>query len=102
MIFSAFIFRNLFRGFSVFLRFSIVAEEVRKLAEQSAQSAQQISQLISIIQEETENAVLTMENATKEVAEGIVVANSVGYSFDQIQLLINDVTDQIQEVSAAA
>lgn len=82
--------------------FAVVADEVRKLAEQSAQSAQQISQLISIIQEETGNAVQSMENATKEVAEGIIVVDSVGKSFEQIQLSINKVTNQIQEVSAAA
>ncbi len=82
--------------------FSVVAEEVRKLAEQSAQSAQQISELISMIQEETENAVLSMENATKEVNEGIIVVNTVGTSFDEIFKSINEVTTQIQEVSAAA
>lgn len=82
--------------------FAVVAEEVRKLAEQSAQSAQQISELISMIQEETGNAVLSMENATKEVNEGMIVVNTVGQSFDEILHSINAVTNQIQEVSAAA
>ncbi|HHY73307.1 MAG TPA: methyl-accepting chemotaxis protein [Bacillus bacterium] len=82
--------------------FSVVAEEVRKLAEQSAQSAQQISQLISIIQKETENAVVSMESAATEVAEGIIIVDSAGKKFDEIQLSINEVTNQIQEVSTSA
>ncbi|MBA2875711.1 methyl-accepting chemotaxis protein [Thermaerobacillus caldiproteolyticus] len=81
--------------------FAVVADEVRKLAEQSAQSAQQISQLISAIQEETNKAVQSMETATKEVAAGIGVVNRAGESFGQIQLAINEVTSQIQEVSSA-
>lgn len=81
--------------------FAVVADEVRKLAEQSAQSAQQISQLISAIQEETNKAVQSMETATKEVAAGIGVVNRAGESFGQIQHAVNEVTSQIQEVSSA-
>ncbi|WP_044894155.1 methyl-accepting chemotaxis protein [Bacillus alveayuensis] len=81
--------------------FAVVADEVRKLAEQSAQSAQQISQLISAIQEETNKAVQSMEAATKEVVAGISVVDTAGESFKQIQSSINEVTTQIQEISAA-
>jgi methyl-accepting chemotaxis protein len=81
--------------------FAVVADEVRKLAEQSAQSAQQISQLISAIQEETNKAVQSMEAATKEVVEGIGVVNTAGESFHQIQNAIDEVTSHIQEISSA-
>jgi methyl-accepting chemotaxis protein len=56
----------------------VVADEVRKLAEQSSHSAQQISQLISTIREETNKAVQSMEVATKEVFSGIGVVNTSG------------------------
>ncbi|GMB08055.1 methyl-accepting chemotaxis protein [Thermolongibacillus altinsuensis] len=81
--------------------FAIVADEVRKLAEQSAQSAQQIAQLITAIQEETEKAVQSMEAATKEVAAGIEVVNTAGDSFAQIKQSVRDVTDHVQEITAS-
>lgn len=81
--------------------FAVVAEEVRKLAEQSAQSAEQISQLITNIQGDTHKAIGSMETATKEVVSGIGVVNTAGDSFGEIEGEINKVTSQIQEVSAA-
>ncbi|MDR7000219.1 methyl-accepting chemotaxis protein [Neobacillus niacini] len=81
--------------------FAVVADEVRKLAEQSAQSAEQISQLISTIQEETTKTVQSMEIATNEVSTGIEIVNSAGNSFEEITGAIDEVTSQIQEVSAA-
>lgn len=81
--------------------FAVVADEVRKLAEQSAVSAQQISHLISSIQEETQKAVETMETATSEVLIGIETVNMSGKSFEQIEESVNEVTTQIQEVSSA-
>lgn len=82
--------------------FAVVADEVRKLAEQSAQSTEQISQLISKIQDETNTAVVSMEKAIKEVTVGLGVVHTAGESFDQIQHSVHEVTTQIQEVSAAA
>jgi methyl-accepting chemotaxis protein len=81
--------------------FAVVADEVRKLAEQSSQSAQQISHLILAIQDETNKAVQSMEVATKEVVAGIDVVNTAGESFTEIQGAINEVTSQIQEISSA-
>ena len=80
----------------------MVADEVRKLAEQSSHSAQQISQLISTIREETNKAIQSMEVATKEVFSGIGVVNTSGKSFEQIEGSINKVTTQIQEVSSGS
>lgn len=81
--------------------FAVVADEVRKLAEQSAQSAQQISQLISTIQGETNKAVQSMDMATQEVLSGIGVVTTAGKSFEQIEGSINEVTTQVQEISSS-
>ncbi|WP_409251671.1 methyl-accepting chemotaxis protein [Bacillus sp. SCS-153A] len=81
--------------------FAVVADEVRKLAEQSAESAQQISKLISAIQAETNKAVNSMEITTKEVGEGIGVINIAGQSFEHIQISIDGVTAQVQEITSA-
>ena len=82
--------------------FAVVADEVRKLAEQSSSSAEQIASLISKIQTETNNAVKVMEIGTKEVSEGVVVVNKAGQSFKLIVEEINQVVSQVQEVSAAS
>lgn len=82
--------------------FAVVADEVRKLAEQSAQSAQKIAQLINTIQTDTRVAVESMESGTREVQEGILVVNRAGETFGQIQLSIGTVADQIHDVSASA
>lgn len=81
--------------------FAVVADEVRKLAEQSVRSAQEISQLISITQHDTNKAVESMEFVTKEVISGMEVVNNAGNSFVHIQESVNEVTIQIQEVSSA-
>ncbi|MGC5327641.1 methyl-accepting chemotaxis protein [Brevibacillus sp. SYSU BS000544] len=82
--------------------FAVVADEVRKLAEQSSQSAQQISQLIGAIQLETSKAVSAMETSTQEVTSGIHVVNTAGVSFEQIQAYVNQVAQRITEVSESA
>ncbi len=82
--------------------FAVVADEVRKLAEQSAESAQSISGLITLIQDETNSAVQSMEQTTSEVTDGIGVVNKAGESFAQIRYSIDEISAQLQEVSAAS
>ncbi|MCG5252209.1 HAMP domain-containing methyl-accepting chemotaxis protein [Brevibacillus agri] len=82
--------------------FAVVAAEVRKLAEQSQASAEQIALLIQAIQQETEKAVSTMEAGTKEVQEGMHVVQRAGQTFEQIHQSVLEVAAQIQEVSAAS
>ncbi|WP_239619031.1 methyl-accepting chemotaxis protein [Cohnella mopanensis] len=82
--------------------FAVVASEIRKLAEQSTQSSQQIAELIASIQQETIAAAQSMEVGTKEVNEGIRVVSRAGTSFEHIQQSVHKVVTQIQEVAAAA
>ncbi|MBY0083588.1 methyl-accepting chemotaxis protein [Brevibacillus brevis] len=82
--------------------FAVVADEVRKLAEQASASAQEISQLVASIQMETNEAVLTMEKGSQEVADGMGGVARAGEAFSQIRDAVVGVTNEIQEVSTAA
>lgn len=82
--------------------FAVVADEVRKLAEQSHEAAQKITLIIKEIQHETSSAVSTMEQGTSEVARGTEVITSTGEQFNQIANMVQDLNNQIQEISAAA
>lgn len=81
--------------------FAVVADEVRKLAEESSHSTQKIAELINTIQSENKKVVQSMDFAIKEVAGGIEIATTAGKDFNLIQASINKVTEQIQEVAAA-
>jgi methyl-accepting chemotaxis protein len=81
--------------------FAVVAEEVRKLAEQSQEAAKQIASLISEIQQDTDSAVVAMNQGTKEVRVGAEVVNAAGQTFKKIFVSFNEVTSQIKEISAA-
>ncbi|MBN6186700.1 methyl-accepting chemotaxis protein [Aneurinibacillus sp. BA2021] len=81
--------------------FAVVADEVRKLAEQSAQSAGQIAMLIHTIQQETQAAVQSMDQGTKEVAAGIAVVGAAGELFTRIQDSIAEAASEFEAVSSA-
>jgi methyl-accepting chemotaxis protein len=81
--------------------FTVVAEEVRKLAEQSQEAAKRIASLISEIQLETSNAVAAMNNGTHEVKVGADVVNNAGKAFQEIASLVGEVSCQVREISAA-
>lgn len=82
--------------------FAVVADEVRKLAEQSHLSANQITKLIQEIQLETASAVEAMEAGTSEVIQGVEIATQAGETFGAILTTTDNVVSQIQDVSAVA
>jgi methyl-accepting chemotaxis protein len=81
--------------------FSVVAEEVRKLAEQSAQSTKEIVDLIKNVQINTEKAVSYMNENKKEVQSGEDFANSAGEKFNNIFTMITEIGNGIEEITAS-
>ena len=71
--------------------FAVVAEEVRKLAEESQNASQKISELIQSIQEETNQAVASMEEGRREAEKGKENVTATGESFSEILSMIGDV-----------
>lgn len=82
--------------------FAVVADEVRKLAEQSHEAAQKINIIIRDIQAETNIAVATMNQGTVEVGRGTEVIAATGERFNFIVTMVQELNSEIQEISAAA
>lgn len=81
--------------------FAVVADEVRKLAEQSVVSAKQITNIIQSIQQDTNSSVISMEQVTSEVKSGLEIVQETGMIFGNIQSSINEVAAQIQRISTS-
>jgi len=82
--------------------FAVVADEVRKLAEQSQESAQQIFELINSIQIETEQSVYIMAKVTEDVQNGLQVSDEAITKFQLIKTSMDKITPQMEEVSSAS
>ena len=80
--------------------FAVVADEVRKLAELSRQSAKQISGLIEVIQKDTHSVVQMMNKGIVEISTGTQLVEDTGKTFNEILKSIENVSSEIQEVSA--
>jgi methyl-accepting chemotaxis protein len=81
--------------------FAVVAEEVRKLAENSAKSATQIGKLIKETIGETESAVKNMEVTSNEVVSGKEIIAQVGTGLDEILQGSQNVATMLQQISVA-
>ena len=82
--------------------FAVVADEVRKLAEESGQATQQISDLIKSIQGEIEGAVTSMNDNTTQVEEGSKgVAEAVSI-FEELPNIVESVNKAASEVASVA
>jgi methyl-accepting chemotaxis protein len=82
--------------------FAVVADEVRKLAERTTKATKEIAGMIKKIQVETKGAVTSMEEGTKQVDEGIKLADKAGNSLSEIVGISQKVTDMITRIAAAS
>lgn len=82
--------------------FAVVADEVRKLAEQSHEAAQKIAHIVREIQAETTSVVTVMQQGTVDVARGSEVIISTGERFTAIVSLVENLNSEIQEITVAS
>ena len=77
--------------------FAVVAEEVRKLAEQSSIAAQNISQLVQAIQQDTSSAVESIEHGNQSVREGSESVTATGDAFRSIEEQVDRLNANVQQ-----
>jgi len=82
--------------------FAVVAEEVRRLAERAATATRQINGLVTSIQSETAEAVVSMDNSTREVVAGSRLADEAGGALVQIDGVVGRLAELIDAISGAA
>jgi len=83
-------------------RFAVVAEQVRKLAESSSQATREIADLVKVIQSETQEAVVEMENETKAVEVGSKSALLTGDVFEEISGIAQRSAELAENIAASA
>ena len=81
--------------------FTVVAEEVQRLAERSAESTKQISSIVRTIQSDTHDAVAAMERSTQGVVDGTRLADSAGQALAQIEQVSRQLSELIESISTA-
>ena len=81
--------------------FSVVAEEVQRLAERSGEATKQIGALVRTIQTDTHDAVAAMEKSTQGVVEGARLSDAAGAALADIRRVSNRLADLIQSISSA-
>jgi twitching motility protein PilJ len=82
--------------------FSVVAEEVQRLAERSADATRQIAALVKAIQTDTQDAIGAMERSTQGVVEGAKLSDNAGTALTEIDRVSRQVADLIEQISNAA
>jgi twitching motility protein PilJ len=80
--------------------FTVVAEEVQRLAERSAEATKQIDAIVKTIQADTQDAVAAMEKSTVGVVEGAKLSDTAGSALDEIRRISRELAELIGAISA--
>jgi twitching motility protein PilJ len=81
--------------------FSVVAEEVQRLAERSGEATKQIGAIVKTIQADTQDAVAAMEKSTQGVVEGAKLSDAAGQALTEIDFVTKNLAQLIQTISQA-
>ncbi|WP_120971442.1 methyl-accepting chemotaxis protein [Comamonas sp. lk] len=81
--------------------FSVVAEEVQRLAERSADATRQIAALVKAIQTDTQDAVAAMERSTQGVVDGARLSDSAGTALSEIDSVSRRLAELIEQISSS-
>ena len=79
--------------------FTVVAEEVQRLAERSAEATKQIDAIVKTIQADTQDAVAAMEKSTVGVVEGTKLSDTAGGALDEIRRVSRELAELIEAIS---
>jgi twitching motility protein PilJ len=82
--------------------FTVVAEEVQRLAERSAEATRQISAIVKTIQTDTQDAISAMERSTQGVVEGARLSDAAGQALAEIGEVSKRLASLIEEISITA
>lgn len=82
--------------------FAVVADEVQRLAERSTNATKQIEVLVSTIQADTNEAVVSMERSTTDVVGGALLAENAGAALEEIEQVSNQIAMLVQNISGSA
>ena len=80
--------------------FTVVAEEVQRLAERSGEATKQIEAIVKTIQADTQDAVAAMEKSTVGVVEGTKLSDAAGQALTEIQKVSRELAELIAKISA--
>jgi twitching motility protein PilJ len=80
--------------------FTVVAEEVQRLAERSGEATKQIEAIVKTIQADTQDAVAAMEKSTVGVVEGAKLSDAAGQALDEIHRVSRELAELIGGISA--
>jgi twitching motility protein PilJ len=83
-------------------RFAVVADQVRKLAESSTSATREIADLVKVIQTDTQDAVVAMEQETQAVEAGSASALRTGEVFKEISGIAQRSSELAQTIASAA
>ena len=82
--------------------FAVVADEVQKLAERSTMATKKIEVLVSTIQSDTNEAVMSMERSTTDVVGGALLAENAGAALDEIEQVSHQIASLVQNISGSS
>jgi len=82
--------------------FAVVADEVQKLAERSTMATKKIDVLVSTIQSDTNEAVMSMERSTTDVVGGALLAENAGAALDEIEQVSHQIASLVQNISGSS